>query len=145
MPLPFLPLISCGEMIECRKEKKEGEMLRKVSQKRKLAKRKKALELELKRITEILIKEYAPEKIILFGSFAAGNIHTGSDLDLLIIKETDKRPIERILEVARLVKPEIGIDLFVYTPEEIEMFLKEGYRFFREIHEKGKIIYEKRD
>jgi len=110
-----------------------------------LSERKKALELELKRITEILIKEYAPEKIILFGSFAVGNIHAGSDLDLLIIKETDKRPIERILEVARLVKPEIGIDIFVYTPEEYEMFLKEGYRFFREIHEKGKIIYEKGD
>ena len=57
---------------------------------------------------DVLIKEiaseYQPEKIYLFGSYANGNANTDSDLDLFIIKNTDKRPLERMREVRRLIK-----------------------------------------
>lgn len=38
-------------------------------------KRKEILEKELKRIVDVIIKGYSPEKIILFGSLAGGHVH----------------------------------------------------------------------
>ena len=107
--------------------------------------RKKILKEELERILRIIIEEYDPEKIILFGSLVSGELHEWSDIDLLIIKSTEKRPIERILELSRLIKPKIGIDLFIYTPEEYQLLLKERYSFLVNILKTGEIAYEKRN
>src|SRR2546425_8450616 len=83
------------------------------------------LEQELHRIMEILIREHEPEKLILFGSAAQGEIHEWSDLDLVVIKRTDKPLLERIEEVLRLVRPKVGPDVLVYTSEEMEDLIAE--------------------
>lgn len=106
--------------------------------------RQKSLHEELDRIVGVIKTEYGPEKIVLFGSLAADQVHEWSDIDLLIIKNTDKRPIERTMELVRLIKPKIGIDLFIYTPEEYELLLKERYSFILNVVKTGKTVYEKR-
>src|SRR2546430_17233994 len=78
------------------------------------------LEQDLHRRVEILIREYEPEKLILFGSAAQGELHEWSDLYLVVIKRTDKPLLERIEEVLRLGRPKGGLDVLVYTPEEME-------------------------
>lgn len=50
----------------------------------------------LERIVHTLVTEYQPEKIILFGSMATGDVGEWSDIDLAIIKDTPKRFIERL-------------------------------------------------
>lgn len=107
--------------------------------------RKKLLEEELSRIVEVLRRDYEPERVILFGSLAEGDIHEWSDIDLIIVKKTAKRPIDRILEVSRLIKPGIGIDLFVYTPDEFDTLAQGRFSFLTTIARKGKILYEKRN
>ena len=87
------------------------------------------LEQELARISEILIREYHPDKLIVFGSAAQGEIHAWSDLDLVVIKQTDKPLLERIEEVFRLVRPKVGLDVLVYTPEEMESLVDERRAF----------------
>jgi predicted nucleotidyltransferase len=109
-----------------------------------ITERKKLLEEELNRIVEIIRRDYDPEKIILFGSLADGKAHEWSDIDLLIVKKTAKRPIERCLEVCRLIQPKFGIDLFIYTPEEYEMLVNERFSFLINLLKKGKTLYEKR-
>ena len=99
---------------------------------------------ELQRILEVIEKEYRPEKIVLFGSLAEGGVHEWSDIDLLIVKETPKRPIERTLELFKLIRPKVGVDLFIYTPDEYEMLLKEKFSFLLTILKTGKTVYEKR-
>lgn len=106
--------------------------------------REKSLRSELARIVEVIRAEYAPEKIVLFGSLAAEHVHEWSDIDLLVIKKTDKRPIERTMELVGLIKPKIGIDLFIYTPEEYELLLEERYSFILNVLKTGKTVYEKR-
>ncbi|MFB3885556.1 MAG: nucleotidyltransferase domain-containing protein [Thermodesulfobacteriota bacterium] len=108
-----------------------------------LEEREKLLSDELKRIVEVIKREYDPEKIILFGSIAAKKIHEWSDIDLLIIKKTSKRIIERTSEVGRLVQPKVGIDLFIYTPEEYDLLLKERSSFLLSILKSGETVYEK--
>lgn len=110
-----------------------------------ISNREKILKDELERIVKIIKEKYSPEKIILFGSMAKGEIHEWSDIDLLIIKETSSRPIDRCVEIARLTKPKVGIDLFVYTPEEFNSIMKEGFSFLSDIIKHGIVLYEKRN
>lgn len=110
-----------------------------------LEEREKLLNDELRRIVEVIKRQYDPERIILFGSMAVRRVHEWSDIDLLIIKKTPKRFIERALEVGRLVQPRVGIDLFTYTPEEYEFLLKERSSFLLSVLKSGETVYEKRD
>jgi uncharacterized protein len=103
------------------------------------------LEQELNRMTTILIREYEPEKLILFGSVAQGEIHEWSDLDLVVVKKTDKPLLERTEEVLRLVRPKVGLDVLVYTPAELDSLVDERRVFvLDEIIYKGAVAYERR-
>jgi predicted nucleotidyltransferase len=103
------------------------------------------LEQELNRMTAILIREYEPEKLILFGSVAQGEIHEWSDLDLVVVKKTDKPLLERTEEVLRLVRPKVGLDVLVYTPAELDSLVDERRVFvLDEIIYKGAVAYERR-
>jgi len=106
--------------------------------------RKRNLEGELNRIVGMLEQEYQPNRILLFGSLVHGHTNSWSDIDLVIIKPTKKRFMERVREVALLTKPRVGVDFFVYTPEEFkEMTSEEGTFQREEMLKKGKVIYDK--
>jgi len=107
--------------------------------------RKKILKSELNRIVNIIKREYKPDRIILFGSLANGKVHEWSDIDLLIVKDTEKRPVDRCIEICKLVHPNVGIDLFVYTPTEYEGLLEEKFSLLMNILKEGKVLYEKRN
>ena len=94
-------------------------------------------------LVEKIRREYQPEKIILYGSFAYGRPNRDSDIDLLIIKDTDKRPIDRRIEVRRIadIRQPIAFSPFVITPRELSSMLKIGDQFVLEILNKGKVLY----
>ncbi|MBI3335227.1 MAG: nucleotidyltransferase domain-containing protein [Candidatus Portnoybacteria bacterium] len=97
---------------------------------------------ELRRITNDIIKNYKPEKIILFGSFAYGEPTRSSDIDLLIIKKTKKSRIERTKELLLMVDNKVPFEPVIYTPEEVDQRAREGDFFIEDILSKGKILYE---
>lgn len=106
--------------------------------------REKTLNRELARIVVKLKSDYQPEKIILFGSLAQGNIKEGSDIDLAIIKETDKRPLDRSLEAVRISEPSLAVNFTVYTPAEFRQKQQTGDFFvIEEILQKGRVLYER--
>ena len=96
----------------------------------------------LKGITNRIIKHYDPETIILFGSYGGERVVADSDIDLLIIKETDKRMIDRRMEVEKILADrEIPLDVFVYTPEEARRLYSMGSPFMEEIMDTGRLLY----
>lgn len=95
-------------------------------------------------LVERIKEKYQPEKIILFGSYAYGQPDGSSDIDLLIIKETEKAFHERWAEVCRIVsdlRRHIPFSPFVFTPKEWHARLEINDPFFQEIFEKGKLLY----
>jgi len=96
----------------------------------------------VKDIVEAL-KTYDPEKVILFGSLARGDADRYSDIDLVVIKRTDKRFVERLVEAARYLDLPVSVDLFVYTPEEFEVMAENANPFIERVRSEGRIIYEK--
>lgn len=101
----------------------------------------KLVDQELKKIVEAL-SSYRPKKIVLFGSFARGDYHGLSDLDLIVIKETRKKFVDRIQEVLELCDTDIPLEPLVYTPAEIEQLLAEGNSFIREALREGRVLYD---
>ncbi len=96
------------------------------------------------KIVEKIIREYHPKKIILFGSYAYGEQTDDSDVDLLIIKNTDKRPIDRWVEVKRLLRDTtraLPVSPLVYTEKEIEERTAIKDFFVEEIFKKGEVLY----
>ena len=67
-----------------------------------------------------IIDAVDPDQIVLFGSYAYGIPHKESDIDILVIMETDrprhKRSVALYRALAGLFIPK---DLLVYTPEEV--------------------------
>ncbi|MEM3101640.1 MAG: nucleotidyltransferase domain-containing protein [Candidatus Nitrosotenuis sp.] len=79
-----------------------------------------------------MLKRTLPVKeIYLYGSFAKGEIHEGSDIDLLIIGDFKERLFERIGKVLDLT--DLPIEPIVYTVEEFEELRKANNSFIVEV------------
>ena len=96
----------------------------------------------VKDITERLIEYYEPDRIILYGSYGTREERKNSDIDLLIIKKTEKYLIERRIEAERILSDRLmPIDITIYTPEEVRYLFSIGSPFIEEIMEKGRLLY----
>ncbi len=96
------------------------------------------------RIVRRLVAEYAPQKVILFGSSVAGRQSVDGDIDLLIIKETSQRFVDRWTTVQRILTGthrSIPVDTLVLTPQEVEERLAIGDQFIAAILEEGEVLY----
>lgn len=100
----------------------------------------------LRKIVEVIRSKYRPEKVILFGSYAHGTPTEESDIDFLIIRETNKPFHKRWAEVCHIISEirrgtGIAFSPFVVTPKELQERLQIGDQFFEEIINKGKVLY----
>jgi len=101
----------------------------------------------ISRIVEKIITDYAPQKVILFGSYAYGDPNLDSDIDMLIIKETSERFLDRWMMIHRIITGlhrSLPVEPLVLTPQEVENRLAVGDQFIVEILEKGKVLYAER-
>jgi predicted nucleotidyltransferase len=99
---------------------------------------------EIANILGRLIAEYAPQRVILFGSYAYGNPQSDSDIDLLIIKDTSDRFIDRWVTVRRILsdaKRSLPLDTLILTPREVAQRLAIGDQFIAEVLERGEVLY----
>jgi len=98
---------------------------------------------EIQSIMEQMIYLYKPEKVILFGSLAKGQINQGTDIDLFIIKsEVPECGVDRIRQLDTIINYKLATDFIVYKPEEVEQRLKLGDPFVKSILEEGKVLYD---
>ncbi len=104
----------------------------------------------LKDITDCL-KPIGIEKLILFGSYAYGNPHQDSDIDLLVVTGDDyipanfKEKSEIYLNVARLlrgIEEIMPIDLIVHTKRMYQKFININSMFCRKIQKEGIVLYD---
>ena len=81
--------------------------------------------------------------VYLFGSFARGTAAPGSDVDLLVVVERDLRPArDRIPDHLPSAFP-VGVDVIVWTREEMEERLAQHDRMARTILAEGEALFER--
>lgn len=101
-------------------------------------------EAEIQRLIDKIVAYMEPEKVIVFGSYAKGTATYRSDLDLLVVKETELSMQQRSAVVhSFLTTLLIKVDVHVYTPEEIEEFGNEPFSFVQSILKTGKVLYQR--
>jgi predicted nucleotidyltransferase len=102
------------------------------------------MEKQIEDIVKRIVDNYKPEKIILFGSYAYGTPKKDSDLDLLIVKESDLPRYKRAREIRKLLWgiSEIPKDIIVYTQNEIDDWKEVEEAFITQIVKDGKVLYE---
>ena len=95
-------------------------------------------------ITRKIIRKFDPEKVILFGSHAWGVPARDSDVDLLIVMDSDQRPAKRSAQISMECRPRfVPMDIIVRTPDELKHRLEIKDPFIHRIMEKGKVLYER--
>lgn len=100
-------------------------------------------QIELDNLTQQIVKKLSPNRIMLFGSYAKGDYHAGSDLDLCILLETEQDWYERRLLFARRIRFQaLHAEAHIYTEKEWETMIEEEQSLALQIQQEGKVLYE---
>jgi uncharacterized protein len=99
------------------------------------------LDEALERITASLSGMPEVVKIILIGSYAAGRRDLFTDLDLIVVMDSEQDFLNRTADLYRELDTDVDLDLLVYTPLEFEHMQKTA--FISHALKTGKVIYEK--
>lgn len=102
------------------------------------------LQEALEKAVHQIVEGYDPEKIFVFGSMARGDIHAHSDIDLLIVKETGRKFLDRISDVLTVISVPVPVDPIVYTPDELQRLQAEKRDFTETVMREAKLVYERR-
>jgi len=98
---------------------------------------------QINEITGRIVQGSQPDKVILFGSYARGNPTEDSDLDLLVIKDSNTPRYKRGREIRKHLRGlKIPIDLVVYTKDEIQKWRLVKTAFITTVMESGVVLYE---
>lgn len=97
----------------------------------------------LETIVQHMLKVGSPLKIVLFGSYARGDAHADSDIDLLVIEDCDvpryKRSPKYYLALKDILPPQ---DIVVWTPNEAYEWREVPNAFITTALREGKVLYE---
>ena len=101
---------------------------------------------DIEKIKQTIVKKFNPKKVYLFGSYALGTPDSDSDLDLLIIDDTvdEKSAHRKGVEISLALFPrDYGLDLLLYPEAKFNQKVHEGWQFFANVTQKGKLLYER--
>lgn len=100
---------------------------------------------QIRLLCDAIVREFHPEKIVLFGSYAYGKPHPDSDVDLLVVMPFEGSPFRQAGIILGHVVHTVGVlpmDILVRRAEQVRQRVLMGDSFMREIIERGKVIYE---
>lgn len=89
-----------------------------------------------------IAREFRPERIILFGSYAYGEPKDDSDIDMLVVLPFNGKPSRKALEIVSKIKPMIPLDLIVRTPEQVRERIANNDWLMHDVMKKGQTLYE---
>ena len=99
----------------------------------------------LRRLLGRYVRAFAPRRIVLFGSYAKGQEHAGSDIDLLIVADLAEESLAHHLRRARQLAADCfpPVDIVFATPDEIAAAAGAPSPFLQSILERGVTVYER--
>lgn len=102
--------------------------------------------IDEKRIADLgkrIAREFQPERIILFGSYAYGAPRPDSDVDLLVVLHFDGKGFRKSVEILNRVAPDFAVDLLARRPDDAARCYEEGDPLIREALDHGRVLYER--
>jgi predicted nucleotidyltransferase len=100
-----------------------------------------ALPPEAQKVIDRITEQFHPQKIIVFGSYARGTADQESDLDLLVVMETEMKLIHQAAEIAVALDHRLPVDVLVRRPEQLEK-RNDGDIILNTILDEGVVVHE---
>ncbi len=98
---------------------------------------------KIEEVKQQIVKNFNPRQILLIGSYASGTQNKDSDLDLLIVKDSDLPRHRRAFNIRKsLIGNRIPMDILVYTPDEFESEKNEKYSFINSALKNSRLLYD---
>lgn len=97
---------------------------------------------DIQRIVQQIVERFHPQKVILFGSYAYGEPMEHSDVDLLIVMETDENPLHTAARIAASIDHPFPMDILVWTPSALKASLERKGVFATQVMTEGVVLYE---
>lgn len=92
-------------------------------------------------LTERIVREFDPERVILFGSHAYGTPREYSDVDLLVIMPFEGNSFDQGTVILECVRPGYYVDVIVRTPDDASRRYREFDPLVREAFDRGTVVY----
>src|SRR2546425_4300222 len=99
----------------------------------------------IRNVTRQIVQQFHPQKVILFGSYAYGQPTEDSDVDLLVVMDTDEPPLHVAAHIAATIEHPLPLDIVVHTPAEFAAAVQRKGVFATEVATKGVTLYEAGD
>jgi predicted nucleotidyltransferase len=100
------------------------------------------LDIAVSRLVETLDDVAGVQRVSLFGSYARGRRDLFTDLDILVVWDTDLAPVERLKALYRLLHLPVDLDVVCYTPAEFEVMRDQP--FLRRILSEERVLLEQK-
>lgn len=97
---------------------------------------------DIQKIVQQIVEHCHPQKVILFGSYAHGTPTADSDVDLLVVMETEEPPLHAAARIAAVVDHPCALDILVRSPADLEASLARHGVFATEVLTTGMVLYE---
>jgi len=97
---------------------------------------------DIQQLSEKIQREFKPDKIVLFGSYAWGTPRDDSDVDLLVILPYQGKAWRMASSIREQVQSFFPLDILVRNTEQIQARLAINDSFLTDIMTKGKVVYE---
>lgn len=100
---------------------------------------------DIESVVDQIVETFAPQQILLFGSWAYGQPTSHSDVDLLVVMEIEEPPLHAAARISEAVEHTVPLDIIVRTPEEFASQLADHNLFESRIERDGISLYEAAD
>jgi predicted nucleotidyltransferase len=97
---------------------------------------------DIQKIVQQIVAHCHPQKVILFGSYAHGTPTADSDVDLLVVMETEEPPLHVAARIAAAIDHPCALDILVRRPADLEASVARQGVFATEILTTGVVLYE---
>ncbi|MFQ5852798.1 MAG: nucleotidyltransferase domain-containing protein [Candidatus Binatia bacterium] len=97
---------------------------------------------DIQGIVQQIVERFRPQKVILFGSYAHGTPMVDSDVDLLVVMDTDENPLHTAAHISAAIDHPFPLDILVLRPSDLAAALEEKNVFETELIRQGVVLHE---
>lgn len=96
----------------------------------------------IRAVSDRIVQQFAPERVILFGSYAYGTPNEGSDVDMLVVLPFEGKAYRKSAEIASAVHAGFPLDILARRPEDVDHRYQNADPLIRDAVNRGRVLYE---
>ena len=98
----------------------------------------------IQKVVNRIAREFKPDRVVLFGSYANGTPHPDSDVDILVVLPFEGKGLWKSLEILNRVRAPFPLDLIARRPDDTARRYEQGDPLIHEALDHGRMLYERR-